>query len=192
MKHELWYSVVVRDRQGKVVSREHRRSRSFLKAWNQLMFAHVCDLEGAAYGKIKATDGVENYGYAHEQCFRAEASVSLSGIFCGTGDTAVAIDDYKLEALIENGTGPGQFSYVGMSTITAASVSDSHCQFGVSRSPVNNSGSPITVKEVGIYTTFYTSTTRHYMCAIRDVLETPQEVPAGGAITVDYTLEVVA
>jgi len=192
MKHELWYSVVVRDRQGKVLSRERCRSRSFLKAWNQLMFAQVCDLEGAAYGTIKATDGSVGYGYAEARNFRVESHGSYGGIFCGTGDTPVAIDDFELEGLIAEGAGPGQFNYSGMSTVTAATLDGSHCQFGVSRSPVNNSGNPITVKEVGIHTSFYVSTTQKWMLAIRDVLETPQEVPNGGAITVDYTLEVVA
>ncbi len=192
MKHELWYSVVVRDRHGKVISREHRKSRSFLKAWNELMFAQVTAKTGVSGTQIKGIDGVTQNAYPEARNFRVESHGSYTGIWCGTGDTAVAIDDYILEALIAEGAGPGQFNYSGMATVTAASVSDSHCQFGVSRSPVNNSGNPITVKEVGIYTSFYVSTTQKFMCAIRDVLETPQEVPAGGAITVDYTLEVVA
>jgi len=191
MKHELWYSVVVRDRQGKVVSRERRRSRSFLKQWNQLMFAQMTDIRLPTDDKLKDIDGVLISVYPHEKNFRMESHTSYSGIFCGTGDTAVAIDDYKLEAKIENGTGPGQFSYL-MSTVGAVSISDSHAQFVVSRSPVNNSGDTITVREVGIYTSCYVTTAQWWMCAVRDVLETPQDVPAGGAITVDYTLEVVA
>jgi len=191
MKHELWYSVVVRDRQGKVVSRERHRSRSFLKAWNQLMFAQMTDISLLGADYLKDIDGVDRNPDPEARNFRVESHASFGGIFCGTGDTAVAIDDYELEALIEAGTGPGQFSYP-MSTVTAVSISDSHAQFGISRSPVNNSGNTITVREVGIHTAFYVSTTQYFMCAIRDVLETPQDVPNGGAITVDYTLEVVA
>ena len=191
MKHELWYSVVVRDRHGKVVSRERRRSRSFLKQWNQLMFAQMVDVSFTGADLLKDTLGTDRNVDPHEKNFRMESHTSNSGIFCGTGDTAVAIDDYKLEAKIENGTGPGQFSYL-MSTVGAVSISDSHAQFVVSRSPVNNSGGTITVREVGIYTSCYVTTTQYWMCGVRDVLETPQDVPPGGAITVDYTLEVVA
>jgi len=191
MKHELWYSVVVRDRQGKVVSRERHRSRSFLKAWNELMFAQVTDVTGPSGAQIKDTSGATNNAYPEARNFRVDSHGSYGGIFCGTGDTPVAIDDFELEGLIESGSGAGQFSY-SVNTVTAASLDGSHCQFGVSNSPVNNSGNPITVKEVGIHTSFYYSTTQKFMLAIRDVLETPQEVPNGGAITVDYTLEVVA
>jgi len=192
MKHELWYSVVVRDRQGKVVSRERRRSRSFLEAWNRLMFTQMTQLTGLTGTKIKEITGIAQYAYPHAANFRVESHADNGGIFCGTGDTAVAIDDYILESRIEPGIGPGQFDYGGFSTVTAVSLAASHAQFGVSRSPVNNSGALITVREVGIYTTFYVTTAQHFMCAIRDVLETPQDVPDGGGITVDYTLEVVA
>jgi len=188
MKHELWYSVVVRDRQGKVLSRERRRSRSFLKQWNQLMFAQTTAVTLSGADGIKDTGGTLRNARDDAENFRVERHGSFSGIFCGTGDTAVAVDDFQLEGLIENGTGPGQFSYP-MSTVTAVSISDSHAQFLVSRSPVNNSGDTITVREVGIYAYFYDL---FYMCAVRDVLETPQDVPNGGALTVDYTLEVVA
>ena len=192
MKNELWYSVVVRDRHGKVLSRERRRSRSFLRAWNQLMFAQMTALSGAAYGKIKAIDGVENYGYPEARSFRMEAHVLYTGIICGTGDTAVAIDDYKLGSAIAHGVAAGQFDYKGMAVIGDVTLDGSQAKFLVTRHPVNNSGGTITVKEIGIYTTFYVTTTQKYMCAVRDVLETPLAVPDGGGITVDYTLAVVA
>ncbi len=191
MKHELWYSVVVRDRHGKVLSRERRRARSFLKAWNQLVFAQMSDVFLSGADGITDTGGTLRSMNAHADNFRVEIHTSLSGVMCGTGDTPVAIDDYALEAIIPSGTNPGQLTYVGMTTVGNVGIAGPSAQFLVSREFVNNSGSTITVKETGIYTTAFQSTTRRYICVVRDVLGVPQAVPDGGGITVDYTLEVV-
>ena len=185
MKHELWYSVVVRDSQGKVISRERRKSRSFLKQWNQMMFVQMTGIQVL---NVVRTDGGTFNLPKHENNFRMTGSVSTYGIVCGTGDTPVAIDDYALAALIAEGGGAGQFNYLG-GTVSAVSLAASHAQILVSRTAVNNSGNPITVKEVGIYAR--AGSTR-YCCGVRDVLGVPLAVPDGGGITVDYTLEVVA
>ena len=37
IRKEIWYSVVVRDRYGKVLSRERRKGHSFLKQWNEFI-----------------------------------------------------------------------------------------------------------------------------------------------------------
>jgi len=185
MKRELWYEVIVRDRQGKVVSRERRRSRSFLKQWNQLMYVQIT---GRSLPGVMRTSGVTFTLSEDTNNFRMDGAGSNYGIVCGTGDTAVAIDDYALAMLIEHGVGAGLFNYQA-GTVSAVSIVGSHAKFVNSRTALNNSGGLITVKEVGIYTRAGPST---YVCGIRDVLETPQDVPDGGGITIDYTLEVVA
>ncbi len=185
MKQELWYSVVVRDRHGKVVSQERRKSHSFLKQWNQLMFVQMTSANLAG---VLETDGSVRTIYDHENNFRMNGAGSTFGIVCGTGDTPVAIDDYALEALIEHGVGAGQFNYQP-GTVSAVSLAASHAQFENSRTCLNNSGGLITVKEVGIYIRAYSV---YYLCGVRDILGVPQGVPDGGGITVDYTLEVVA
>ena len=188
MKNELWYSVVVRDRHGKVISRERRRSRSFLKQWNQLMFAQMTDI--SLTDLLKDINGVNRNPDPHANNFRMRV-YSAIGIILGTGDTAVAIDDYKIEAVIANGAGAGQMAW-GATTVGAVSLAASHAQFVVSRTNTNNSGGTITVREIGIYTSVYVTTTQYYMCGVRDVLVTPQDVLDTETITVNYTLEVVA
>ena len=190
MKNELWYSVVVRDRHGKVISRERRRSRSFLKQWNQLMFAQMADVTFTGADLLKDIDGVLRNCDPHANNFRMKPMVA-TGIICGTGDTAVAIDDYKLELAIANGSGAGQMTW-GATTVGEVSLAGSHAQFVVSRTNVNNSGDTITVREIGIYTSAYVSTSQKYMCGVRDVLGAPQDIINGASITVNYTLEVVA
>ena len=192
MKNELWYSVVVRDRHGKVISRERRRSRSLLKQWNQLMFVQMTNIALAGADGIKDISGVLQVATKEARNFRMEAHASFTGIFCGTGDTAVAIDDYKLEAVIASGVAAGQFDYKGAATIGDVTLDGSQAKFVVSRHPVNNSGGSITVREIGIYATAYVAASQKYMCAVRDVLVTPLAVPDGGGITVDYTLAVAA
>lgn len=186
MKHELWYSVVVRDRHGKVVSRERRRSRSFLKQWNQLVHLHMIQDERSITdtgGASRLIDHkMENFG------MNAAAGTTTYGIRVGTGNTPVAIDDYALETPIEEGTGAGQMEHL-VCTVATSVVAAPSCSFVVSRSIVNNSPAEITVREAGIYMRAqYVG--YYYLCATRDVFGSPQAVPIGGTITVDWTIQV--
>ena len=191
MKYQLWYEVVVRDRHGKVKSRERRRARSFLKQWNQLIAVQMLNVTMTG-SLLKDINGTDRNCDPHLQNFRMEAHGSFTGCFPGTGGTAVAIDDYKLEAIITNGSGAGQLTYGAATTIGAVGIAGSAAQFVASRSFTNDSGDTITVAEVGIYTACYVGDSRYYMCAIRDVLGAPQDVLDTEVLTVNYTLEVEA
>ncbi|MBA7656519.1 hypothetical protein ES703_64445 [subsurface metagenome] len=184
MKHELWYSVVVRDRQGKVVSRERRRAKSFLKAWNQVIYAQMFQVNVS----IKDTDGADRSVDEDTNNLRIAVSGATTayGMRVGTGDTAVAIDDYALEAPIAHGTGAGQMSHAGC-TVSNYTVAAPSCSFIISRTFTNNSGDSITVKEAGLYMRMDSS---YYGCAARDVFSSPQAVPNGGSITINWTLKV--
>ena len=184
MKHELWYSVVVRDRQGKVVSRERRRSRSLLKAWNQLVYAHVSQTDLT----ITDTGNTGRSVSRHANSFRMDAGATTTtyGIRVGTGNTPVAIDDYALETPIAEGSGAGEMNHL-ICTVALPVVAAPSCSFLVSRSIVNNSPAEITVREAAIYMRMDTS---YYGCGVRDVFVTPQAVPIGGTITIDWTIQV--
>ena len=196
-RRELWYSAVVRDRYGKVISRERRRSHSFLKQWNQLVACQMVPWEGFGFPNIKATDGtywpvgIGTHGYNFRM--NGYANADDFGIVIGTGSTPVTVSDYALENQIRQGTGPGQMDHL-VCTVAASVVSDPDCDFLISRSFANNSGGSITVRESGIYVWMercvspFTSYAR--ACVVRDVFSTPQVVPDGGGITVNYTLRV--
>ncbi|MBA7533604.1 hypothetical protein ES705_25845 [subsurface metagenome] len=186
MKYELWYSVVVRDRQGKVVSRERRRSRSFLKQWNQLVYIQMAQtaLNITDTGGTPRSISPHNYNF----WIKGAAGETDYGIRVGTGDTAVAIDDYALETPIEEGTGADQMEHL-FSTVSQPTVAAPSCSFLVSRAIVNNSGAEITVREAGIYMWLKNIAT-YFGCATHDVFVTPQAVPDGGTITVDWTIQV--
>ncbi|MBA7567759.1 hypothetical protein ES708_09476 [subsurface metagenome] len=186
MKRELWYSVVVRDRHGKVISREHRKSKSFLKAWNQLVYVQMkSEVTGES---IVDTDGVSQSITAHTYNFamNAAAGTITYGIRVGTGNTPVAIDDYALDAPIAEGTGVDEMNHL-VCTVATSVVAAPSCSFLVSRAITNNSGSEITVREAGIHAIMKVGVVG---LITRDVFVTPQAVPNGGTITIDWTLQV--
>jgi len=191
MKRELWYSVVVRDRHGKIVSRERRRSKSFLKQWNQTVYIQVTGGPLAVVG-TNGELGTASSADGNNFFMKEAAAVDYGGSVIGTGDTAVAIDDYALETQIVEGAGVGQMNYQAC-TVATSVVSAPNCGFVVSRAFVNNSGAEITVRESGLY--MYCKSaggTNTRCCGVRDVLTTPQAVPNGGSISINYTLRVTA
>jgi len=186
-KEGLWYAIVTRDRYGKVVSRERRKSHSFLKQWNQLVYVQMAQ----SALNITDTGGTPRSISPHANNFRmdAGAGVTASGIRVGTGATAVAIDDYALGTPIAEGIGVDEMEHL-VCTIAASVVAAPSCSYVVSRSIVNNSAAEITVREAAIY--MIMGSTPYYGCATRDVFVTPQAVPIGGAITIDWTIQVTA
>lgn len=185
-KPGLFCTITVRDPQGRVTRRLRFRSRSFLQQWNRLMAAQVL------WTTITIKD-VNNVGQSITQStmnFRMYASIADTdkGIVVGTGTTAVAIGDYKLEALIPEGAGSGQMNYQ-TSLVATPVISAPYCSFKVTRVVTNNSGVTITVKELGVYATMLST---YYGCVIRDILGTPLDVVDGGSISVDYTIRVQA
>ncbi|MBA7658649.1 hypothetical protein ES703_66608 [subsurface metagenome] len=187
MKREVWYLVVVRDRHGQIVSRERRKARSFLKAWNQMASVQMSQNSRTITDIGGTARSVARNGFSFRMA--VGAGITNHGIVIGTGDTAVTINDYALAALIAHGAGGGQMNYQACS-VALSQVSAPNCDYIVSRSVVNNSGVLITVKESGIY--IRVGPVPYYACGLRDVFGTPQDVPNGGSITVNYTLRVTA
>ena len=137
IRGEIWYSVVVRDRYGKVLSRERRRGHSFLKQWNEFIwFFHF---GGTIYPKI--TTGSPTKLDSHDNNFLmtgGEGDASL-GVVVGTDGTPVAVDDYAIGAQIAEGFGAGQMHHLA-NTFGAPVVSPPTCGYSISRIIVNNSG----------------------------------------------------
>jgi len=195
MKRELWYKAIVQDHDGKLLSQEERKSRSFLGLWNKIIWTQMT---GASYPALMVTDingsgwplGVGTSGYNFRM--NAGAEDPSMGIVIGTSNTPVDVSDYRMGALIAQGLGAGQMDYMAM-VINASVVADPNCDFFMSRQMANNSGGLITVRESGIYvmmerslSPFWTA----YGCVVRDIFSTSQDVPDGGGITIEYTLRI--
>ena len=184
-KERLWYAIVTRDRQGKIVARERRKSHSFLKAWNQVVYTQMAQ----AGLNITDTGNIARAVAQNLNNFDMSAAIGITtyGIRVGTGNTAVAISNFALETPIAEGVAAGQMEHL-VCTVAQPVVSAPSCSFLVSRSIANNSGGVITVREATIYMKM--GATPFYGCGTRDVLAAPQAVPNGGAITIDWTIGV--
>lgn len=187
----LYYEIIVTDKFGRVLVREKRKARSYLKAYNQLIYSCL-SVTGQS---IKCTDGLNHTNTTsgfYLLRVKEDAGLTRMGIRVGSGNTAVDISDYKLEVPIEEGTGVGQFSHsaceVGSPTVGAAESA-----FTVERSCLNYSGGDITVREIGIYANITSTETEgtDYACIVRDVLGMAVVVPDGGRIRVIYTVKAV-
>jgi hypothetical protein len=121
-----------------------------------------------------------NYGMS------GAATIITGGIVIGTGDTAFDIDQYSLAAQIANAT---------MAHVAMAAFSQSYTALTKTwkRTLVrifnNNSGSSVTVKETGIYSsaTFAFGTTTSVMLE-RSVLSPTVAVANGAQLTVTYEI----
>lgn len=185
----LFYEVVVTDRHGKVLQRMSAPSKSYCKAWNQLLYV----LNRHTGHWIKDTGGTDRSIGVSSSCLRANAGIGEIGygIRVGKGSTAVTIDDYCLESPCGEGTGPDQFEHQ-LTSHTDPTVVGSDCSFTKRRTLINNSGATISgIREIGCYIMLKYSP-RYNGLGYRDVLPSPANIPDGGAITVTYTIKVTA
>uniref|UniRef100_A0A6M3Y0Z1 Uncharacterized protein n=1 Tax=viral metagenome TaxID=1070528 RepID=A0A6M3Y0Z1_9ZZZZ len=183
-----YYTIEVRDKEGKLLSRERRKSRSYVQQWNELVCVQVGQKAALS---MKDTGGTDRDITTNGYNFAVTGGVGADslGVVVGTGSTAVTIADYALAVKCDEGTGANQLNYLAC-TVSDPTVLAPSCSFTILRSALNNSGSTITVAEIGVYMLGRYGTTSYYFLAIRDVLTTTQTVPDGGAITVVYTLKV--
>ena len=81
---------------------------------------------------------------------KGDTNNSNTGIVVGTGVPTVAPLTYNLTSKITSGVGAGQLSYVQQSSALGVTVLANDSSLVVTRTFINNSGAPITVKEFGI------------------------------------------
>lgn len=185
MRQKLYYTVEVRDREGKLLKHIRRKARSFVQAYNQILYAQMAQ----ASTTIKRTAGTDTTvgPHANSLAVNAAAADYLFGIVVGRGSTAVTISDYWLQTICLEGSGTNEVNYQAVS-LTAPSVVGSSCSFTVTRSAINTSGATITIAEIGLIGKG--TSTPYYFLLVRDVLVSTIDVPDGGAITVVYTIKV--
>lgn len=195
---QLLLRTVVKDPDGKIISDSGLEpARSFVLQF--LEFIRYLFYGGGAGVKATATDGSEdNIYYNASPCnghFYVDAPATAEygsnwGIVVGTGDTPVTNTDYKLETRLLEGVGAGNINH-GDSTVGVAAVVGANVDLTINRSFSNNTGSAITVKEVGMYSRFKgggAPASGFYHCIIRDVLVAPVNVPDKCTLTVYYTI----
>lgn len=182
----LLYRVTVADARGRVTRRTRlRRSRSFVYAFLRWFNTH-------AVGAIKScpdiTNTSRNIPATALSAWQGGAGDTTRGNVVGTGTTVPGNTDYELATPIAHGTGAGQLSYQGQTTLDAAVVG-ANVDLTMQRAMINNSGASITVNEIGIH--FQDANPYTYL-AVRDKLAAGVAVPAGSTITVQYTWRTTA
>lgn len=90
------------------------------------------------------------------------------GIVLGTGTTAPTIDDYKMESYIPEGT----LSYTGSSFTLPLENGEwaNNGTFSLTQTVANNTETPVTVTELGVYNSGNTGTARPCILLTRDVI----------------------
>jgi len=115
----------------------------------------------------------------------------------GSGTQSNPYTAYSLASPIANGSGAGQLVYGQPSIPSNITVSGSSAYFVISQTFNNNSGSTITITEVGIVVYIQTisasgsnATNFGNVLVWYDVLSSSISVPNGGSVTIYYTFMV--
>jgi hypothetical protein len=199
----LYYEVILRDRNGKVVKRFKRKSESWLRGFIGILRAlmiqrygtavsaqNITDETGTArgYPDIYAPSGYVTY---YLPCCNGDAGDISQGIVVGSSDTANDINTYALGSKISHGTGSGQLLYNPMTFEDIVNPSGTILQFRLTRVFTNNSGADVTVKEMGLLAKGKDNTDnpRSWLIA-RDVLTSPITIPDGYSLTLRYIVKI--
>jgi hypothetical protein len=157
-------TVIVTDKNGKVVLRKRYKSRSFVVGFLNVLYS---DFTGTVY--LTAPD-----------------------IVVGSGTAKPTISDTGLESQIGNGTGSGQLQYGSDSLTTpAANTNTNTGSMTWNKSFTNGSGGNVTVSEVGAYVGTTNGTYGPPMTFIlHDLLPSPITLSPNQVLTVVYTITI--
>ncbi len=195
----LYCSITHFNKRGKIKKNINFQSRSFLKVFMQWMFCamsnysvttSVIDITNSSrsIGDCISigNSGGDSYFYVSVLNNKAITAPASCGIVLGTGSTAVAVADYKLETLIANGTAATQLKYYGCWGYPVTSTSTTST-LNIERLFENVSGGTITISEAGIYGV--QAPVAYNFCFIRDLVSPTISVLNGEYLKVIYSIQ---
>jgi len=203
---KAYITIVVKDKNGKTIYRKRMASRSWVGNIMGLISALLsgATVSASTYSRYLGAaraDLVDTTGTARGITFASSDSGvrfgavapegdSSFGIVVGTSGAVVSLDQYNLVSPIPHGVGSGQLYYYSVS-ITPLSK-DNVWRLQISRTLMNQSGSNITVYEVGLiirlpYGVSPTSPANFLLA--RDVIPGGVTVPNGASLTITYTIQ---
>lgn len=199
----LKYSIKVKDKNGKTTFKKTGISKSLVRNfvyWLKSFFDITAQTGTGAYFTtadildVSRTLPYVNSTYTAVQGYfgvlGAPASTSSLGLRVGLNNTPVTPEDFEMGALIAHGTGSDQMVY-GAQTVEAVTIVGSTISFRVSRPFTNNSGSIITVKEIGAALGLDDSgNVLRSLLYLHDILPASVDVPDGSTFTLRYTFAV--
>ena len=187
---------VIVEKDGKVIEKKPFGPKSFVKSFAVHLLEHLVgwDYKDSFYDKDVGTGVLYTvpYHWGEEINVLAPSGEDQWGIRVGTSSQAVSPDDVDLIAPISHGTGAGQLLY-GDSNETHDFTSLT-MTITIQRYFDNNSGSDITVNEIGLFLKLRLhrpdgTVEEHITMWARDVI-TATTVPNGGRLTVKYTIQI--
>jgi len=203
---DLFYEIEVRDKNGNLISKRKGRSKSLLRNFALMLRGLMAGNLGGVVSNsrwnskvtVTATDGTTfQYpsmnstpdGMTSDSAMEASAleRTDKYGVVVGTGSTPVTRDDYKLESQVPDGFADGQMVY-GKTTVEDVDGDPPSSVFRIIRTFTNEGSTTITIYEIGL---IVKAQDKHVLIA-RDVLDTPQDVPAAATLTVRYIFKVTA
>lgn len=182
MKFGLRIKVWVHYPDGKKKKIIDRRSRSFVRAFIDLMFSTFRD---SAY-TFKNTSGTDAGTTANMQINAPVGDVNY-GIVVGNGYAEVTPENYALNARMANGVGAGQMVYQLQMWDAIKSPNSNKRYFEVYRYIGNAYSLSQIIREVAAYVK--TQGASNYYCFARDLIGAV-EIPSNGGITVLYRIEI--
>jgi hypothetical protein len=190
MNVKAYLKIRVIDENGKCTYYRCYRSRSFVIGFLNAIFTNLSG-QGVTNTNTSGSQYTTQYG---DRIFVNDGSNDNNfGIQIGTGTTTPSIVDSRLSSLITNGTGAGQMQYGGDNVTGAVTNTSNNTGYiTVTRTFTNNSGSSITVSEVGLvaWTGNGSPQSNQYYLIIHDLLPTPITVPNGSSLSISYEIQV--
>ncbi|MBA7620220.1 hypothetical protein ES703_27565 [subsurface metagenome] len=182
---------IIKDKDGKILKRKIRQSESFVKAFLQLLYVVMGQVpyqDPYTMIGIGGGAGVDVCEGSYNFTAGALTGDDTYGILVGTDNTAVTVDNEKLNTKCADGTGTDEFQY-GPMGIDPPAAGASLSQFTMTRDFVNGSGADITVYELGVYVKSGKASPNQLFCTIRDVEAGGIVVTAGLTLTVNYRIQ---
>lgn len=189
MKVKVSLTTELFDRDGKLLWRRKRRSKSFVKAFLAILLQQMSS--GILMVTTEDVTGTTYTIIIHAINFfcRLGAADSSYGLVVGSGTTPVTATDFKLATQIVHGAANGQLSHSAV-LASALTIAHPNVSFTIWRDFTNNTLATITVKEEGLYCRGQEGGgTAKTFCAIRDVESSPISVPAGYNLRMTYTIQ---
>jgi hypothetical protein len=199
----LYYEVILRDRDGKIVKRLKRKSDSWLRGFISVLRVMMNQKYNVTMNRdnITAEDGSTanpppSYVPSDRPCTimypccGAGDSDTSHGIIVGNDNTPNTINTYALGSKISHGSGSGQLLHGAMTIESVSNPSGNVLQFRLIRAFTNNSGADITVKEFGLLCRMSTYNGDKSILLARDVLSSPITIPDGYSLTLRYIVKI--
>jgi hypothetical protein len=187
----------IRSKDGKLIKKSKQEAHSLLKNFACFLYAlfgatsitrqNTGGGSGTFYGS--RTPGIS--GENSPMKCNAPSGTDAFGIQVGTSNTTVTRDDYRLGSKISHGSSAGQLAY-GSMTVETVDGTPPASRFRLIRVFSNNTSDTITVREIGLVIRNQWADVLTDFLIARDVLTTPQDVPASATLTVRYIFEVTA